>query len=352
MMGVRTQIRLTPEPFASILDGMFAGFSAEDFACYATSKWKSNLYNRDRMEVKKRLLALGQQLSPLLVDADGTPLFLEASVEHPAVWNHKQVEAQHIFFSRGEAARKELDRLIERHKSIASLLDDPTPQRNHIFLALSLSEEGLEAALKLHPDARIDRQNFQQLLEDHYGAEKWLDALQHLEDDFSLGFITEKSPLSQLRAQGGPNASQLQEMIRSGWSQQETSPAPLTLAVPVAKLFYIGRSISKSALLTAADPAQTAIGWAERTLGALLPLYHLMAWSRAQDRVSIRQALEQEKASQRQQGLAKLDRVRVIKGLWSGKSGTVQEIDAKGQLKISVGSLSIKVDAGEVEKVG
>ena len=70
---------------------------------------------------------------------DGSPLAVEPSVEHPALWNHKQVEAQHLYFSRNEGARKELDAIIDRGKSIASMIDDPSPQRNHLFLAVTLS---------------------------------------------------------------------------------------------------------------------------------------------------------------------------------------------------------------------
>ena len=106
---------------------MFAGLTQSDFACYEPRKWKSNVYNRERLEVRQKLLALGQSCAGHLLGPDGAPLFLEASVEHPAVWNHKQVDSQSIFFSRNEAARKQLDGFIDRQKPISSLLDDPTP---------------------------------------------------------------------------------------------------------------------------------------------------------------------------------------------------------------------------------
>src|SRR4051812_28835176 len=113
---------------------MFPGFSEADFEAYAPKKWKSNVFNRERLEVKQKLVSLSREVMGVLSAADGSPLAVEASVEHPALWNHKQVEAQHIFFSRNEGARKELDTIINRATSMASLIEDPTPMRNHLFL--------------------------------------------------------------------------------------------------------------------------------------------------------------------------------------------------------------------------
>src|SRR6478672_442002 len=109
---------------------MFPGFTSADFDAYAQKKWKSNVFTRERLEVKQKLLALGKELQGALVAIDGSPLACEASVEYPALWNHKQVEAQHLYFSRNEGARKELDRIIDRQHTLASMLDDPSPQRN------------------------------------------------------------------------------------------------------------------------------------------------------------------------------------------------------------------------------
>src|SRR5688572_13390776 len=117
---------------------MFPGFGAADFEAYAPNKWKSNVFNRERLEVKQKLLALGRELQSSLTGNDGAPLAVDASVEHPALWNHKQVEAQHLFFFRNEGARKELDLIIDRGKSLASQIEDPSPQRNHVFLAVTL----------------------------------------------------------------------------------------------------------------------------------------------------------------------------------------------------------------------
>src|SRR5687767_4522289 len=156
---------------------MFPGFSVADFDAYAPNKWKSNVFNRERLEVKQKLLALGKELAGAVVAADGSPLTVETSVEHPALWNHKQVEAQHLFFSRNEGARKELDRIMDRARPILTMLEDPTPQRNHLFLSVTLTQDSVEFALKLHPDARVDRQNLERKLGEHWERDKFLDMI-------------------------------------------------------------------------------------------------------------------------------------------------------------------------------
>ena len=44
----------------------------------------------------------------------------------------------------------------------------------------------------------------------------------------------------------------------------------------------------------------------------------------------MREALQKEKQAKRQKGLAKNDAVRIVRGMFAGKSGVVQEVDAKG----------------------
>ena len=83
---------------------------------------------------------------------------------------------------------------------------------------------------------------------------------------------------------------------------------------------------------------------------ALLPSYQFVAWSRDNDYVSMRDVLQKEKQAKRQRGLARNDEVRVIRGMFAGKIGVVQDIDARGGLRLLVGQLAVKVDAEDVVK--
>jgi len=312
---------------------MFTGFTQADFDAYAPKKWKSNVFTRERLEVKQKLVQLSRELAGTVSAADGSPLTAEFSVEYPALWNHKQVESQHLFFSRNEGARKELDAIIDRQKSLASMIDDPTPQRNHLFLAVTLSHEALEVSLRLHPDAKIDRQNLERKCEDHFEREKLIRMISAL-PDYQVGVTP------QLGA-----ASELDETRLSALVAELLKPAP-----PIGSpqhLLCVGHTIDRATSIAAGEGV---LELAKNDMAALLPIYRFIAWSRDNDFVYMKEALQKEKQTKRQKGLAKHDQVRIVRGMFSGKSGVVQEIDAKGGLKVLIGKLAIKVDIEDVAK--
>mgnify|MGYP003594413323 CR=1 FL=1 len=326
---------------------MFPGLTGSDFECYEPRKWKSNVYNRERMEVRQKLLAVARQCSAELCGSDGAPLFIEASVEHPALWNHKQVDTQSVYFSRTELARKELDGFIDRQKPIASLLDDPTPQRNHLFLAITIGHDSLEVSLKLHPDASVDRQNLERKLGEHYEAERLLGLLGELPAEFRIGITPE------VREVAGVDADALHELIAALPPGSSSSAPSHGLALPgqpvtPPRMFYLGQSLSRPAALALSAEEQEA--WVRKTLAELLPVYRFIVWSRDNDFVSMRQVLDKERTVRRQKGLHKNDRVRIVRGMLAGKDGLVQEVEAKGQLKVLVGKMVIKIDAADVER--
>ena len=315
---------------------MFPGFALADFEAYASKKWKSNVFNRERLEVKQKLVALGRELQGAMVGPDGSPLANEASVEHPALWNHKQVEAQHLYFSRNEGQRKELDAIIDRQKTLASLIDDPTPQRNHLFLAVTLAEPAIELSLKLHPDARVDRENLERKCDDHFEREKLLNMLHGLGDGYRVGVTPELVPVADV------DGAHLGKVVA-----QLAQPTGLALPGAPPRLFYVGRAIPRDEVVAA---GAGVVEVARAGLAALMPIYRFIAWSRDNDFLSMREALQKEKQQKRQRGLTRNDTVRIIRGMFSGKQGLVQEVDAKGGLKVLVGKVAVKLDAEDVQK--
>ena len=311
---------------------MFAGFAANDFDAYEPRKWKSNVFNRERMEVKQKLLDLGRAVEGLLRDSDGAPLFVEASVEHPAHFNHKQVEAQHLYFSRNEGARKELDAILDRGKSMTSLFDDPSPQRNHVFLAVTLRQAGLELALRLHPEAKIDRQNLTRKLADHWERERAEHLVKSL-DGFSVGVGAQSRPAAECDADF--LAALLESLPETALPGE---PPPLFEAV---------RSFSRDEAASAGPELSRRVG---EELARLLPLYHFIAWTRSNDFSLVREQLQKEKQQKAQRGLTKNDPVRIVRGIMSGKAGVVQEVDGRGTLRVLVGKMVVKLDADDVVK--
>ena len=307
-------------------------FDARDFDAYAPQKWRSNAFTRERLGVKQKLLDLARQLSGRMVAADGTPLLLEASAENPALWNHHLVDAQHVYFSRAQDARKALDVLIDRARSIAAQVDDPTPQRSHLFLAITVDHAGLTIALKLHPDARIDRQNLERKCEDFFEREKLRALLGALGDEVQIGRMP-TDPVSK--------TATLEPVVGLG---DEALAAILAGTASGPGWFFVGQTLPRGDARLGADLLELAAA----RLSGLLEVYRFVAWHRDNDYVSIRDQLQKEKQSRRQKHLQRNDRVRIVRGVLAGKTGVVQEIDAKGGAKVLVGKMVVKVAADDL----
>ncbi len=307
-------------------------FDERDFDAYAPQKWRSNAFTRERLGVKQKLLDAARLLASRMVAADGSPLLLEASAENPALWNHHLVDAQHVYFSRALEARKEIDVLIDRGRSIAALVDDPTPQRSHLFLAITVAHAGLTIALKLHPDARIDRQNLERKCEDFFEREKLRTLLGALGDEVQVGRMP-TDPVSK-DATLQPVAGLSDESLVGVLAGTASGPGWL----------FVGQTLPREDARLAAD----LLALLGLRLSGLLDVYNFVAWHRENDYVSIKDQLQKEKQAKRQKHLQRNDRVRIVRGVLAGKTGVVQEIDAKGGAKVLVGKMVVKVAAEDL----
>ena len=312
---------------------MFAGFTASDFDAYAREKWRSNTFNRERLEVKEKLAALGRAVAGALVVSDDAPLLCEASAEHPALWNHKQVDAQHLFFSRHTEARKQLDKIIERQRSMASMLDDPSPQRSHIFLTVSITQSHLFAGLKLHRDASVDRRNLEAIVADGRGAGELRELGRRLPSEFRVG-VSDGARLEP---------SQLDAAAITGLVRELCKP----LEPRTSRWFVAGRDIDRQSVVDAGPSIADEV---RAILLAVAPLYRFIAWTRGNDRISMRDELRDQQVARRVRGLEKHDKVRITSGMFTGRTGVVQDVDAKGGIKVLVGKVPIKLSAADVEK--
>jgi len=306
----------------------FEPFCARDFDAYLENKWQSHVFNRERLEVREKLEALGRQVSPSLVASDGSPLECEVSTEHPAVWNQRRVENQYLFFSRNKEARKEIDGIISRNRSMAALIEDPSPLRNHIFLALMIDRAQVELVLKLHTDAAVDRDNLQRKCQEFFQREKLLHLIQHLPQGYIVGIVGQSEhPASAL--------------------DDESLQALIQMLSTAGSWLSVRRSYSRD------DPVVLEQSFGDVTrdgLTRLLPLLNFIAWSRDNDHLAMRDTLKQKEARQKSRGLVKNDRVRVVRGMFSGKSGVIQGIDAKGGLKVLLGAMVVKLTGDDVAK--
>jgi transcription antitermination factor NusG len=308
----------------------FTGFSDRDFDAYLETKWQSNVFNRERLEVKEKLGSLGKLLAPSLQAGDGSLLLCEVSAEHPAIWNQHRVPNQCLFFSRNQETRRELDTIISRKRPIAAIIEDPSPLRNHIFLSVLIDRSQVELAMKLHSDAAVDRDNLQRKCQDYFQREKLLRLIRELPDGFSVGICGRgEIPAGALDDEG------LQKLI------QELAAAASWLQVRTS--------------LPREDPRLRDEGFVEiaRALlaGSLLPVMNFVAWTRDNDYLSMRDTLKKKEIEQKSKGLLRNDQVRVVRGPFSGRTGQVQEIDAKGAIKVLLGTMAVKLNGNDVVKI-
>jgi hypothetical protein len=306
----------------------FSGFTQSDFDAYSESKWTSNVYNLERLQVRQKLVQLGKALTSDLRAVDGSLLSDEVSVESPAVWNGRKVDHQTLFFSRSETARRELNSLLTKGRSIASMLEDPSPLRNHIFLAITIDYHRLELALKVHADATVDRENLQRKCHEFFHREKLLHLIQQLGPEFQVG----------LAGQQETTADQLGDEVLQRLIGDHL-PSKTWLSIHHRMPRTDPRLISPEFVDVARDQSLK-----------LLPILHYIAWARDNDHLAVREVIKEQQSKKQSKGLAKNDQVRVVRGLFSGKVGVVQGLGDKGAVRVQLGNVAITLNAEDLVK--
>lgn len=243
--------------------------AAPDFDAYAAEKATSNVYSRPRIELKQRALAWARGVVARLADV-GIAVDVHGSDEHPTLRNRKRVDAQWVFFWRDEAARDELERLLDR-RSIAAEIDDPGPYTRHAFLALRLDVASVEVCFAVHPEAEVDIENLRARLRGgDDAASALMSALHALPEQFAIGV----SP-DDWQAASAITAEALSGLIE----RAAAGPVPL----------WIGWSVSRD---TAIEHSAILDEQLEDAIVALAPLYRLVAWSRDNDCIALDRRIE------------------------------------------------------------
>jgi sRNA-binding protein len=261
----------------------------KDFSAYAPEKATSNAFTRPRIEVKQRALAWAKGATARLLELG---LEVHASDEHPSLRNKKRVDCQWVWLSRDTAQRDHLDRLLDRGRSIANVLDDPSPYMRHAFLALRLDAEAVEVCFAVHPEARVDIDNLRARL--HASAETSLaselrEALAALPDEFSVGVHTEGIEAHV------PASSATLATLATALERAAAGQVPL----------WIGWRVPRAIALEHAAILEEQL---EDALVALGPIYKLVAWSRDNDNIALDQQIagvEAERARAHEEAEAK-----------------------------------------------
>jgi hypothetical protein len=243
-------------------------FQSGDFDAYLQNKWNSNMFTLERRRVKEKLARLGAVLAEG-IEASGLKLVRHSSDEFPSFWNKKQVDRQWLFFSRDEVARTELTDIIDKKRTLADTLADPTPMYRHIFLGVSVSEDSLDMGIWMHHDAWVDRRNFVNLCGDETACGELLQMLRELPDHFELGIDT------------GDIASP------SSFGTEEIASLSKSFDEDKAWMF-LGARLPRDQVIVLGEDIFNA---AAEIFETLVPVYRRIAWSPANDLISIESIL-------------------------------------------------------------
>jgi hypothetical protein len=309
----------------------FKGFSSEDFESYTQEKWSSRLYTRARMSVRDKLAGVGREVSSRL-EAAGFEFDSETNDPRPSVFNQNRVDAQWLFFGRSEGARKELATIVDQKHSLADNLRDAGHQKQDVVLAVKVHAGGVDVMLCIHRHAWVDARNAAQKLDLEWERERLGRLLAELE-----------SATSGLRLVGPLATTPLAEL--SAVAVQ----AELRALSESAEWFVVGKSYEADDIDVMTAAFARVVG---DTFLALLPLYKFIAWTRDNDHVQLKAALDDNKAFVKRDGveLGAGDEVSVLSGLFSGKRGVVQGVDKKGMVKVSIGKLVVQIKGSALKR--
>jgi hypothetical protein len=287
---VHATSRPSEKKVASIV--VFEGFTEADFDAYLAARASSNTFNRPRIEARLKAVSLARQLQERAAAA-GLALETHASDAAPSLWNKRHVTAQWAFLWRDHEARRRLEEVLDKGRTLSATLSDPTPYFRHAFIALFLDAERVDVSLKVHGDAWVDVRNLRARCNDDAACAVLVEALHALPEGYVMG-VTGGATI----AARATDAVLLRDTLASLHES--------------AQWWFVGRELPRADAVSMG----AALGlWIEETFTALMPVYRLVAWSHDNDLVSI----EAEVATARAERLAHVDEEAAREAEWKAR---------------------------------
>jgi transcription antitermination factor NusG len=243
--------------------GSFDGLHASSFDAFSPEKWSSNVYTRERLEVKGRLMSLARALESAF-ERKGLTLQRYASDEYPSLRNGKKVDGQWIFFWRTEQERLVLEREVDLERTLAATIADPTPMTRHAFLCLRIDVAGLELSFRLHRDAWVDQHNLLNKISDAARLDELVGLVRRLPEPAHANLTC--APVT-------PAAQHTPETLRAMVTSHAAGEA-------ADGFLCFGLRLERARAIALGADVPTSLA---PTLTALADLYRFVAWSEAND---------------------------------------------------------------------
>ncbi len=306
-------------------------FTEADFFAYDSKKWMSKAYTLERRVVKGKLEKIAK-LATSKERENFLGFHYEISDEFPSLQNNKKVDSQWLWFSRDTEEQKRLTAMLEKIILEKNSIFNLAPYHHHAILFIHLNFHRIEVGVRIHTDAWIDLDNLSKKIALDWEKERFVKLLKILpekseagiENDFSLMIDDTLSSVSITEL------TQKLHSLKNSW-------------------FFCRKTFLKSEVVGEENFEEVL----SDVLVKFLPLFRFICWSRDNDHIQMKETLKQEKKETRPKTIESFsigEEVSIHSGLFSGKSGTIREIDNKGNIKIQVGIMAINLKHQDITK--
>jgi len=308
----------------------FNGFDASAFQAFESRKWSSNLFNMERMRVRDGMRALGAAIEPALTAL--RPFAWDVTPYAPSVFNGKRVSEMVLYFTRTAEQQRAIAPLLDSRIALPDQISNAGEHHHHVTLGVRIDVEGLEAGLMMHSTAWLDVMN---LLNRARSADEAQD-LVHLVRRLPEGTRFRVAPDHDVAC-----ADFLPEHVR------ELEDAVLNQQF----LVRVGRTLAPGE----AEAAGAGFGTVCRELlKVLVPLWEFAAWRPASNYLGTDKTAKDAPTVTSDGSLVRFgtgQRVRLVGGLFAGRTGVVTDIDAKGACRVQVGQVTVRTEIRALQAV-
>ncbi len=226
-------------------------FLERDFMAYEKHRQKDPEYNALRLSVRRKLKKVADEVKKQAKDA-GVTMSSQAGLHHPYVFNSYRVREQRAYLCRSPGERKKLASFFGE-----ALGKDAETHYIQPVIEVSLDEQVVEAALRIHPLAWWDGEHLKKKVATDDGMAEWCAMLNALPPAFQL---------------------KLHDWRKIYWAQT-TKPHDLKeyfeSYTPGEHWLHLVRELPREdALEMGLDAPQ----WLVTSMLALLPLYQFILW--------------------------------------------------------------------------
>lgn len=226
-------------------------FHERDFLAYESHRQDDPEYNALRLAVRRKLKAIADACVER-AKAAGVALDSQAGLHHPYSFNNFRVREQRAYCCRSKRERSKLAKFFGE-----ALGKDAETHYIQTVIEVSLDEQVVEAALRIHPQAWWDGENLKKKVADPAGMAAWCNALKALPPGFVLRMHDWKKNYWATSA----NPQEMREYFET--------------YTPGNHWLHLVRELPREDAVAMED---SAAEWLVESMLAVLPVYRMILW--------------------------------------------------------------------------